>query len=578
VVRSLWVCCRRYCLFSKRWNKKLAVLPDKTLQKDLKSKLKAEYFNYLHKLGIIRDAIYGVDIQPVAIEISKLRFFLSLIVDENVDDNKENRGVEALPNLEFKFICANTLMGLPDRKDPNDLFEKEEDVASINKLKLLRDEYLRSFGKDKKRVEKEYLLTIEMLKEWYRENLSSKQNENGKIKDFLGNTKSIKKQKEPVYTKKLSEWNPFSDEACSWFDPEWMYGIKDGFDVVIGNPPYGAMYSDEHKEYFKDNYVSTKTITNIQKGSWDTFTIFIEQGFNVLRLKGNLNFIVPMAVTSSDAMTGLHNLLENNCKTIRISSYSNRPKQIFDNACIRTSILFFTRDGEKNKHLFTTKMIRRKQEDELDTLISNLQFIDSCSVKLKGRYPKISTDTELTILKKLFRAGKPIALLHMKEGKPIYYRTSGGRYFNVITNYSTGSTKEKPIFIRKELADVVGAIMSSNLFYFYQQVYSNGLDLKSYEIDNFPIPNIDLSTVNKIDNAYRKYLKDIEKYVIKHNNSSYENVNEYKEYKIYKSKLLIDSIDEIICPLYGLTQKQVEFIKNYEIEYRLRDEDKEDNG
>ncbi|MBI5206708.1 MAG: Eco57I restriction-modification methylase domain-containing protein [Candidatus Firestonebacteria bacterium] len=137
-----------------------------------------------------------------------------------------------------------------------------------------------------------------------------------------------------------------------------MFGITDGFDVVIGNPPYGLDYSDIEKKYFQQNYLSTKTITGIQKGSLDSFTIFIEQGYNVLKKNGNLNFIVPIYITSSDSMTALHKLLEENCETIKISSYSVRPQ-------------------------------------------------------------------------------------------PIFYRTTGGRYFKIITNYSTGSTKEKPIYFEK---------------------------------------------------------------------------------------------------------------------------------
>ena len=119
----------------------------------LRSRRDSEQFNYIRKLGTIRDAIYGVDIQPIAVEISKLRFFLSLIVDEKVNDAKENRGIEPLPNLEFKFVCANSLIGLPKPTKPKDInqvmmFESNEDIKI---LKGLRDEYLRSFGEEKKK-------------------------------------------------------------------------------------------------------------------------------------------------------------------------------------------------------------------------------------------------------------------------------------------------------------------------------------------------------------------------------------------------------------------------------------------
>ncbi|HPD05587.1 MAG TPA: class I SAM-dependent DNA methyltransferase, partial [Spirochaetota bacterium] len=97
---------------SKIWfKKKIGQIVDPLLQKELQIKLEEENWDYIHKLGLIQHSIYGVDIQPIAVEISKLRFFLSLIVDEKIDDEKQNRGIIPLPNLEFKFVAANTLIG-----------------------------------------------------------------------------------------------------------------------------------------------------------------------------------------------------------------------------------------------------------------------------------------------------------------------------------------------------------------------------------------------------------------------------------------------------------------------------------
>lgn len=105
----------------------------------IETNLKGENVNYIHKLGIIQNSIYGVDIQPIAVEISKLRFFLSLIVDEKIDDGKTNRGIKPLPNLEFKFVAANSLIGLPENSSQQDMFEADKEIEL---LKNLRDEYL----------------------------------------------------------------------------------------------------------------------------------------------------------------------------------------------------------------------------------------------------------------------------------------------------------------------------------------------------------------------------------------------------------------------------------------------------
>ena len=68
--------------------------------------------DYGRKLYLIENCIYGVDIQPIAVQIAKMRFFISLIVDQKIDDTQPNRGVRPLPNLETKFVAANTLIGV----------------------------------------------------------------------------------------------------------------------------------------------------------------------------------------------------------------------------------------------------------------------------------------------------------------------------------------------------------------------------------------------------------------------------------------------------------------------------------
>jgi len=210
----------------------------------------------------------------------------------------------------------------------------------------------------------------------------------------------------------------------------------------------------------------------------------------------------------------------------------------------------------------------------LQQLVNNLDFIDVKEFKLQGRYPKISYPLEKQILEKIFKQDKKISDLLKEKGKAIYYRTTGGRYFKVITNYSTGSTKEKPIFFEKNIADVIGAILSSNLFFWFYQIYSNNLDLKSYEIESFTVPGAKFtdSKINEIEKLYDAYLKDIENNASVIKTTRYANINSFKEYKIGKSKKIIDKIDDVICPLYGLNEEEINFIKNYEIEYRLSDD------
>jgi len=262
---------------SKQWlSKKLARIDNEILRKELEKKLKTENWDYVHKLGIIQNSIYGVDIQPIAVEISKLRFFLSLIVDERIDDDKPNRGVVPLPNLEFKFVAANSLIELPKAEDG--LAESHKDIETLKKL---RDAYFTAYGDEKRRIEKEF-----------------KETQN---KMFMH---ALNWQATGSQTYKLSEWNPFSDEASSWFDPEWMFGVKDRFDIVMANPPYIRIQSldKEAIRYFSSHYTaSTK--------NYDIYVLFDEVGFNLLNTKGCFAYIQSNKFLQADYGIGIRELL-----------------------------------------------------------------------------------------------------------------------------------------------------------------------------------------------------------------------------------------------------------------------------
>ncbi len=173
------------------------------------------YPDYARKLYLIENSIYGVDIQNIAVQICKLRFFLSLVIDQKVDKNIQNFGIKPLPHLETKFVCANTLIGLEKPKQLS-----LSDSALKNLKEELREVYKRFF-RVKSRQEKK--------------RLEERANE---IRQEIKTT--LKRLAFPNETiEKIANFNIFSQtEKADWFDPEWMFGVEDGFDIVIGNPPY----------------------------------------------------------------------------------------------------------------------------------------------------------------------------------------------------------------------------------------------------------------------------------------------------------------------------------------------------
>jgi hypothetical protein len=513
---------------------------------------------YKKKLAILQNVIYGVDIQPIAVQISQLRLFLSLIQEIIPNKQKEdNYGIKPLPNLETKFVCANTLIGLK-KKDKNGqgTLELPKVKEAILELQNARSQYFMASSIAHKE-------SLRRLDESWRKILAIAMEDAGALTHDTA--------------EKLVAWNPYNPSLSSpFFDSVWMFGVEK-FDIVIGNPPYGAKYPAEHAKYFKEHYVSTKTIAGKQKGSFDTFSLFIENGFNAVKTNGIVHFIVSIAFTSSDSMSALHKLLFRNCEKMTVSSYMDRPIQIFENAHTPVSVLFFRKTETPCKTLLTTKRNRRNENEDLKDIIKRLEFVNSVDYVLRGRIPRVGTKIETSILKKLFhKRNVPVSKMIKSKGLPVYYRTGGGDYFKVFTDYATGSTQEKPIYFDKDIASIIGAFLSSNFFWWFQNIYADGRHIKRYEIEQFRIPLSELTdeTKRKIRKLYAAYLRDIEKNAnvrTPGKQSSYK-VDSFKEYKLVYSKSLIDQIDDLICPLYGLSDKEIEFIKNYELEFRMRGE------
>ena len=219
--------------------------------------------------------------------------------------------------------------------------------------------------------------------------------------------------------------------------------------------------------------------------------------------------------------------------------------------------------------------MHRRNEDKfnLQYLVDHLEFTDVKDYMLYGRVPKIGSEIEKNILRKI-NSHKKLSAFYDYKGSPIYYRTTGGRYFKVVTNYPTGSTKEKPLLFDKRFANTIGCVLSSSLSFWFYQIYSNNLDWKVYEIENFTLPILSDGNVDILEKLYKKYLVDIEKNAnvrLSTGDSKYL-VDSFKEYKIVRSKSIIDEIDDYIGPLYGLTQEEIDFIKNYELEFRMAGE------
>ena len=360
------------------------------------------YPDYARKLYLIENCIYGVDIQPIATQISKLRFFISLLCDqlrENWNAESENHGLLSLPNLEAKFVCANTLISLPKT-------EGELELMSCSKIPKLREKLqenrhrifaARTF-RQKEKLKARDLGIRDEIREAVRSTLAKPDKELIKVQeeviaklrkdripfetprmvreqkavqaDFFAATQAnlgfemvdankpkrdqIDAQIEFAQRKIDSElaksstanvtkidqlaslvagWDPYDQNASSsFFDPEWMFNIADGFDVVIGNPPYIS-----HDQI--PNNIPCKSFTCYEPFA-DIYCYFYERGVRLLSKSGIVSYITSNSFLRVNYGLPLRKFVHESCDIIAMIDIEG--SQIFESAIVNTVIAALT--------------------------------------------------------------------------------------------------------------------------------------------------------------------------------------------------------------------------------------------
>lgn len=285
---------------------------------DQSSSFNQKNHSYRLKRHAIQESIYGVDIDASAIDIARLRLWLSMIVDEEDYDT-----IDALPNLDYKIVCGNSLIGMPE--------SAMRDLKVEAELEKLKEQFFHETDETQKKA--------------------LRQNINQKIRQLLDSAESFAGY-EIDFDFKL------------FFSEVWHY--KKGFDVVIGNPPYLRIQGirKENPE-FADLLVK---LFDSATGSFDLYVCFTEKGLSLTHSRGLLNFIMPVKWTNSAFGKGLRKVIKKNKAAQKIISFS--AYQVF-NASTYTGIQFFRKNSiellytELNKDL-PTKSDLEKYILELD--------------------------------------------------------------------------------------------------------------------------------------------------------------------------------------------------------------------
>ena len=259
------------------------------------------------KLYLIQNSIFGVDIQPIACQIAKLRFFISLAIEQAPEQNAENFGIKPLPNLETRFIAANTLIGLKAQGTLTSNTARDLEQA----LRDNREQHFHATTRQRKRA-------CKIKDEELRAELATE------LKHFGMPTDDAER---------IARWDPYDQNATAdWFDSEWMFGITEGFDMVIGNPPYIShdKIPKHLKGKIKNHYQSYQPFADI-------YCYFIEKALELQNKRGILSFITSNSYLRAEYGAPIRNLLLSKNMMLRILNIED--SQVFENAIVNVAII-----------------------------------------------------------------------------------------------------------------------------------------------------------------------------------------------------------------------------------------------
>ncbi|MCG2688566.1 BREX-1 system adenine-specific DNA-methyltransferase PglX [Candidatus Parcubacteria bacterium] len=292
---------------------------------------------YDFKREAIQNSLYGVDIDPGAVEIAKLRLWLSLIVDE-----ADIKKIQPLPNLGYRIMQGNSLVEEYEginfyyKHEPGSLFENQDKDLRLKQLEKKKNEYFNTADVKKKNHLKEEIDSI--LKGFVISTLFERQKAMGpksfKVKYKFNADELAERISDPESTKPFFLWKFYFSEVFNKRD-----GKRNGFDVVIANPPYVRIQSLPHKEidYYKSKFRSAYKRLDIS-------VLFMELAFNLMRKNGYSTYITTSQFTKTEYGRKIRELLLNDL--VKIVYFGDN--QVFESATNYTSLFFFSKELNNN--------------------------------------------------------------------------------------------------------------------------------------------------------------------------------------------------------------------------------------
>ena len=492
------------------------------------------------KKSIIQNNIYGVDIEKGAVDIARLRFWLSIVVDEETPS--------PLPNLDYKIMQGNSLIESFMGVDLSKLTYEKEYKKDKGEISLFDDE--------KNRLQK---TVSHLLSSYYS---CSDHDKKVKLQQEISDT--INKQLEaqaynPSILAKLKDINLAENNKFflwhTWFSDVFNRDDKEGFDIVIGNPPY-VVVADVDKERL---YYKYKT-----KNCLELYSYFFEHSINILHHNGVLSFITGSLYTKGIKFEPLRSFLENNSQLI---TYRNEGDEVFKNVNMPTSTILLYRSNISNwsfddllgnsNNILTKMNASSKPLSAISIMQRGFEVGRDRVSKVEGKYRFLTgSNVEKYCYKTISYVNQDVVTEFQKDaifytGERLLIRETGS-YLTVVyldenlyCNRSLYSTIIKDSTFKVQY--VVGILNSKAIQYYYQQKFKAETELfpkiRIKQAKQLPIPIASLTEQQLIV-------------------ALIEQIRTSKEMAPNNSiEKLEREIDKIVYRLYKLTDAEIKIIE-----------------
>lgn len=501
--------------------------------------------------------LYGVDILEEAVEICKLRLFLKLVAQIEPGET-----LEPLPDVDFNIRPGNSLVGFATR-------------SSIRGAHQVRADLEGTMGELDRQIE-----SIDVLTARFRSSQEAPTDTS-----FPGLKKELRQSldllraaldAETARTQGISPTDPAYEEWRTSYQPfHWFLEFHEtlnagGFDAVVGNPPYIEL---RNLTRYKAHGYRTESAGNL-------YALMIERSMALVNATGRQGFIVPVSSVSTDRYAELQALLTE--RDLHFSSYDDRPSRLFDGLeHIRLTIHLI--GGAAPKPRIMSTRYQKWTADERAFLFDVMRYAPATESLVPGSLPKLSFPEELEVVERLRACKRRLATFFVKRSPHVLYYSRKVGYFlqvlDFIPEVRDAQDRLRPPSEFKDTryasaahAQLALASLNSSLFYWFVTVYSDCRHLNRREVNSFPI-DLDALVLSPAAEPLRdagarlmQNIKDTSEFRRMQSSSGVLTVQSIIP---RHSKSIIDEIDIALSAFYGFTSRESDFIRNYEMKYRL---------